>query len=78
MDEVKAAARLSAALGRKIDPGDIDFVHGSYVSLGPGQVLKLYAGNAAYAGNGQWFKNGRPWERVWDDRNVPRPLEDAE
>ncbi len=75
MDEVKAAARLSAALGRKIEPRDIDFVHGSYVSLGPGRIFELYQGNACYAGDGRWFKNGRPWDKAGDERNVPRPLD---
>jgi hypothetical protein len=74
MDDVKAAARLSAALGRKIRPEDVEYVHDAYVCLGPGKIYELYAGNACYAGDGHWWKNGTPWEKAGEERNEPRPL----
>jgi hypothetical protein len=75
VDKALAAARLSAALGERIRPEDIEHVEGSMVLLGPGKGYELYAGNACYAGNGRWFKNGRPWGRAGQERNVPRPLD---
>lgn len=75
MDETKAAARLSAALGERVRPEDVEHVSGSFVVLRSGKGYELYAGNAAYTGNGVWMKNGRPWERAGQERNVPRPLD---
>lgn len=74
MDNALAARRLSAALGRKIAPEDIEYVFNSYVSLGDGGVYRLYAGNVCYAGRGVWMKNGREWLEAWEEKNVPRPL----
>ncbi len=79
MDTIKAAARLSAALGRKIRPEDVEHVTASYVILHPRdgerQVFELFGGNACYAGGtGVWWKNGQVWEKAHEERNVPRPL----
>ncbi len=79
MDKSLAARRLSAALGRKISPEEVEYVQGSYVCLGPGKVFKLYAGNACFIPGGKsgepvWMKNGELWERAWDEKNIPRPL----
>jgi hypothetical protein len=56
-----AARRLSAALGRKVAPEDIEEVFQEYVRLTSGQTVALLAGNAAYLGNGEYMKNGKAW-----------------
>ncbi|ADB76166.1 hypothetical protein [Geodermatophilus obscurus] len=78
MDETTAAARLSAAIGRKIDPAEVEHVEGAFVILRPlpRRIYQLHAGNVAYEGDAaMWWRNGRPWERAGDERNTPRPLE---
>jgi hypothetical protein len=67
-----AARRLSAALGRKVASDEIEFVHGSFVGLKSGDVLELYAGNAAYVGDGVWMKNGAVWADAWTEGATPR------
>jgi hypothetical protein len=70
-----AARRLSAAIGRKVTPDDVaGVVLGEYVSLTSGETFKLYAGNAAYCGNGLWMKNGKPWDNAWEEGQEPRRL----
>jgi hypothetical protein len=56
-----AARRLSAALGKKIDEDDVIFAADDGTLLVGDQVYALVKGNAAYVGNGEWMKNGRPW-----------------
>ena len=74
MDNALAARRLSAAIGRKITADQIDFIEGNYVCLVGGKVYALYAGNACYAGDGLWMKNGAEWHEARDGKNIPRPL----
>ena len=73
MDNALAARRLSAALGRKFAPEDVERLIDGYVRAGR-KIYCLYAGNACYVGNGVWMKNGREWVEAWDDKNVPQPL----
>ena len=75
MDNALAARRLSAALGRKVSPDEIAFIgERGLVSLASGKAYTLFAGNACYAGNGLWMKNGREWAEAWEEKNIPRPL----
>ncbi len=64
-DKVLAARRLSAALGRSFSADDIQHVLGedeSFLILNDDSTITLAGGNAAYIGNDQWVKNGKPWD----------------
>jgi hypothetical protein len=66
----KAARRASGALGRKVDVDDINWAYsiGDYLMLEEGKCVALHAGNAAYVGDGQYVRNGKPMTDAEVDR----------
>lgn len=57
-ERAKVASRLSATLGRKIEPADIAWIHDRAVSLKSGEIVHLLGGNSAYVGGGAYYRNG--------------------
>jgi hypothetical protein len=82
VDKTLAARRLSAALGRKVAPEDVQDVfedqRGTTVCVkaegGSYAIFPLYAGNVTYRGEGTWMKNGHELHEDWFDTNELRPV----
>ncbi len=81
--ETTAARRLSAAIGGSVSPDNIAYLakDESLVVLKEGVDLlgekhttfSLAGGNAAYVGDGQWYKNGKPWTIAHGEKIRPLP-----
>jgi hypothetical protein len=69
-DRAKVARRISGALGRKVDPAEIEILTDTAVFLtAEDQLVSLAArGNVAYVGGGVWMRNGA----VLSDAEVDR------
>jgi hypothetical protein len=78
MDHALAARRLSAALGKRIDPADIAAIHGDLVALKSGEGYTIKPGNGAFAhdpdadGFYRYYRHGKIYEPV------PPPPSDPE
>ena len=72
MNPELAARRLSGALGRKVKPEDVEEITYGHVFLKSGESFRLLGGNAAYCGNGVYYRNGKPWENVHEEGQDPR------
>ena len=78
MNKPLAARRLSAALGTPISPDDLDVVYDNkLLRLTDGRCFSLAGGNAAYMGDGKWFKNGKLWNIQPHEKIRPLPEETA-
>jgi hypothetical protein len=60
--------------GTPISPEDVDVVYeGHLMRLTDGRCFSLAGGNAAYAGDGKWFRNGKPWNIQPHEKVRPLP-----
>ncbi len=72
---ILAARRLSAALGRRVEPEDVQYLSSDckLVRLKGDLVFMLSGGNTAYCGDGVYMRNGKPWDQSSYDGGL-RPL----
>jgi hypothetical protein len=68
-EEQRLARRLSGALGRKIDPAEIEDAGDDYVRWGD-RLVPLLRGNVAFV-DGAWHRNGRCLTEAEADRLLP-------
>lgn len=71
MDKQLIARRLSGALGRKVDPDDIDVMDGESVVFKDGSYAGLLTGNIAYDGK-SWWRNGQRLTAAETETEVAR------
>jgi hypothetical protein len=69
-EEQRLARRLSGALGRKVDPSEIEVVDADYVLM-DGQLVGLLRGNCCFY-DGSWWRNGVELSEQEADRLLPR------
>jgi hypothetical protein len=70
-DVMKLARRLSGALGRKVDPADVEPCGDDYV-LWDGRLVPLLRGNVAYVPGVGWHRNGQRLSEQEADRLLPK------
>lgn len=61
-ERAKMASKLSATLGRKVEPDDFERIDDRAVTLTSGETVHLLGGNSAYLGDGTYYRNGMPWD----------------